>query len=133
MATLEITDRYPSHLDLIKTFDTDVEILLDVGDDDDQGDSRVLFRSGSRFGHLIFGWASCSGCDALATTDGSIAELTTLRDNMLTSVHWEDAAEDMARYLAEKDWALDRVYALEPTLFYVTRAIEILGEYPRQA
>ena len=32
------------------------DICLQVDDDNYQGDSRVLFRSGNRWGILIFGW-----------------------------------------------------------------------------
>ena len=43
----------------------DAEIVLAADDQDYQGDSYVLYRRGDSFGVLIFGWGSCSGCDAL--------------------------------------------------------------------
>ena len=41
-----------------------VENLLQVDDNDYQGDSRILVRDYHRYGLLLFGWGSCSGCDA---------------------------------------------------------------------
>lgn len=40
-------------------------IILQVDDNDYQGDSRLLYREDDRIGFLQFGWGSCSGCDSL--------------------------------------------------------------------
>ena len=44
---------------LLESFEYD--ILLQIDDNDYQGDSRLLFKDGDRFGILTFGWGSCSG------------------------------------------------------------------------
>jgi len=44
-------------------------IILRVDDTDYQGDSRVLYEEGERYGYLNFGWGSCSGCDSLQACD----------------------------------------------------------------
>ena len=55
------------------------EILLQVDDKDYQGDSRLLFRDVSRYGILIFGWGSCSGCDSLQACE-SLEDVEKLRN-----------------------------------------------------
>lgn len=60
-----------------------------------QGDSYALLRDGARVGFLVFGWGSCSGCDALQDCD-SVAELEVLRGTLLASVRWGSAAQTAA-------------------------------------
>lgn len=82
----------------------EVESLVEVSDDDYQGDTRLLLRDGSRYGLLTFGWGSCSGCDALQDCR-TIGEATQLRDELWSQVHWEPDAASMAAYFKAKDWA----------------------------
>lgn len=63
------------------------EVVVQVDDDDYQGDSRLLYRRGEEFGFLIFGWGSCSGCDALQAAD-TAQEVQALADGMEASVEW---------------------------------------------
>ena len=41
------------------------KVAIQVDDDAYQGDSRLLYDENGKIGVLIFGWGSCSGCDAL--------------------------------------------------------------------
>lgn len=52
-------------------------ILVQVDDQDYQGDSRILYENNGQYGYLKFGWGSCSGCDALQGCD-SVLELDEL-------------------------------------------------------
>ncbi len=63
------------------------EILIQEDDDDYQGDSYVLYKDGSRYGLLIFGWGSCSGCDALQACN-SIKEVQELMDSLYSDIEW---------------------------------------------
>jgi hypothetical protein len=124
---LPITDQYPaSYNELVHTFPA--SILLDVSDDDYQGETRLLIRDENRFGYLRFGWGSCSGCDALQAADGSIAELTELRDQLAREVHWEDDAYSLAHWMAYRDWGLTE-WPDPATHGFVVRSLEILAEH----
>lgn len=99
-----IVDLYPSHEDLVASFD--VEVLLTEYLGSYEGDFFAVLRDGGKFGLLIFGYGSCSGCDALEASSGSLTALTDLRDDMWSSITWRSRSE-MALYLAEKDFKLE--------------------------
>jgi hypothetical protein len=117
----------PSYTDLIDSME--VENLLQVDDDDYQGDSRVLLRDGDRYGLLTFGWGSRSGCDALQAAEGNDTEVRELRDDLWRAIHWEDSAAALLTYIARtrwltyiegKDWSLD--YSHDPEFLTQVRA-----------
>lgn len=83
----------------------DAEIVLAADDQDYQGDSYVLYRRGDSFGVLIFGWGSCSGCDALQACN-TYKELDQLRNNLYDSIGW-DTAKNIQKYFNEHDWEGD--------------------------
>lgn len=93
---------------LIDSFEVDV--VLSEHDDDYQGDSYYLLRDAAgRYGYLIFGWGSCSGCDAYegAQDDVHYGEnpnaLTELRDELWESVSWFSSLDDLRDYLEKDD------------------------------
>jgi hypothetical protein len=101
-----IPDRLPvSYDDLIDSLD--VRVVLRVDDNDYQGDTRMLLTDGQRFGILIFGWGSCSGCDAFEAAEGDLAALVVLQQQLWNDVHWEPSAADLLAYVNGKDWGLD--------------------------
>lgn len=100
------------------------DILLQVDDKDYQGDSRVLFKDGDRYGVLVFGWGSCSGCDRLLGCD-SYKEIDELRDSLDSGIQWGSLAETIA-YLQEHDWAGDYCWNEPETKTFVEKAIELL-------
>src|SRR4029078_11844002 len=56
------------------------QIVVEVSDNDSQGDTRYLLRGpDARWGVLVNGWGSCSGCDALQAC-GSYEALDGLRE-----------------------------------------------------
>lgn len=76
------------------------EILVKIDDDDYQGDSRILYRNGSRYGVLVFGWGSCSGCDSLQAC-GTHGEIGQLIKRLGSDVKWFESLEDAKRYVAD--------------------------------
>ena len=100
----KIVDQYPSYETLIESFG--VEIVADFHDADYQGDSYYLLQNGNEYGILIFGWGSCSGCDALEGSYGSTEDLTALRDELWESVVWRSRAS-MKDYVSAKDFKLE--------------------------
>lgn len=121
MNVLPVQDYY-SYDDLIESLGH--EVILKVEDNDYQGDTRVLLRDGQRYGVLIFGWGSCSGCDALESAGSNHAEVTELRDGMVRDIHWEDSREAMHRYLSTKDWGLEYAWHSAETQEFVAKALE---------
>lgn len=81
------------------------------------GDSVVLYQkylpTGPGWGFLVFGWGSCSGCDALQGCD-SYQELETLREKLAGEIKWGTAEEIIAHidtreaanpyYISEETW-----------------------------
>lgn len=98
------------------------EVLLQVDDDGYHGDSRLLIRKGSQIGLLIFGWGSCSGCDALQSCV-NYEDLAWLFAELEQSIRWDDAAGMLAFFRAH-DWAGD--YSHDPS--FVAHGIELLAE-----
>ena len=89
----------PSYDELIASFETPV--LFSEHDDDYQGDSFYLLTNGREFGILVFGWGSCSGCDALEGCD-SEQEVIELRNDLWNSITWR-SEEEMIEYLRNHD------------------------------
>jgi len=87
---------------LIESFGT---VLLQVDDDSYQGDSRVLLRRGDEYGILIFGWGSCTGCDALQGCN-SYEDLEELRASLEADIKWMSARR-LLSYIRKHDWAGD--------------------------
>ena len=102
-------------------------ILLKVDDKDYQGDSRVLFRDGNRYGFLIFGWGSCSGCDALQACD-TFEEAEQLRNRLVHDTEWYDSKENCLRRINTKDWELDHSWHAEETKEFITKAKALLSK-----
>ena len=75
-----------------------------------QGDYEALLRDkDGRYGIVVFGYGSCSGCDALQAVepwgdDGDWTAVIELRDSLARDVRWFDTATDAATWI---DTALD--------------------------
>ena len=82
------------------------EILLKVDDEDYQGDSRLILKNQSSYGILIFGWGSCSGCDALQGCK-NYQDVEDLRNELNQSIKWLDSASECIKYIKAHDWKMD--------------------------
>lgn len=97
-------------------------ILIQVDDDDYQGDSRVLLEKDGKYGLLIFGWGSCSGCDALQACE-NMHDIQILIDNLSDSVKWFDSLLSLKRYINEKDWELEYSWHARETREFIESAL----------
>lgn len=105
-------ERYYNYNNLIDSFELDE--VFEVEDDDYQGSSYYLFRNEDKYGILIFGWGSCSGCDALEGIQSDnwkdstklVEELTEFRDDLYSSITWR-SRDEMVLYVLEKDFGLE--------------------------
>lgn len=100
------------------------EILLQVDDQDYSGDSRVLFRDGDRYGVLVFGWGSCSVCDALQACS-SYEEIDELRQELHRRIRW-GSREEILHYLETHDWEGDWCWHAPETRQFLEQAKELL-------
>lgn len=100
------------------------KILLQIDDHDYQGDSRLLFQNGDQYGYLIFGWGSCSGCDALQGAQ-SYLELEHLRLYLYENIQW-DTKENLFQYIKNKDWELEWSWHSAETQKFINEALKLL-------
>ena len=78
------------------------KIEIRVDQNDYQGDSFVYYRDGNSHGILIFGWGSCSGCDALQGC-GNESELDELIESMEKDIRWF-TAQELYEWLNDEDY-----------------------------
>jgi len=104
------------------------DILLQVDDSDYQGDSRILYRDGNRYGLLIFGWGSCSGCDALQSCN-SIQDVENLQKELFEKIKWFDPVGECLWYFNTHDWDGDYSTNDIETKEFVEKAKVLLMEH----
>lgn len=102
------------------------KIAIQVDDDDYQGDSRLLYDENGKIGVLIFGWGSCSGCDALQAC-GSLGEVQELCDSLQEDIKWFDDKAQALEYFANHDWQGDYSWHQMETKKFINKCIEYLS------
>lgn len=108
-----------SYQALIDTMEFD-DVLVEESDDDYQGDTYMLVDKLGRYGFLLFGWGSCSGCDA-AQAVSSQAEANELRNQLYSDVKWFDTAREMIAWFEGGDHKL-KFYGHDDTFEKFTAA-----------
>lgn len=98
-----------------------------VSDNYYQGDTRVLYDNNGKIGHLIFGWGSCSGCDALQACF-DYEELQELCNKLENDIKWFANAKEALCWFENRDWALQWEWNEDETKEYIQKAIEYLSE-----
>jgi len=98
------------------------KILIQVDDDDYQGDSRVLLYNDGKYGILIFGFGSCSGCDALQSCQNT-DEIDELMQNMYNDIHWFDDLESCKKWVRERDWELQHSWHCDETKDFIQQVL----------
>jgi len=85
------------------------DVICKASSGDWQGDSWYLFKYNNMYGYLVFGWGSCSGCDALqgCTNVGDVEELLI---HLNDSIIWKKE-EEMLEYFKTKDWSVEFFYS----------------------
>lgn len=84
-------------------------IVFQFNDSDYQGDSFLLYRKDEKYGILIFGWGSCSGCDALQACT-SFEDVDDLINELKDSIAWFSNKEMLCEYVKNKDWEAEYYY-----------------------
>lgn len=101
-------------------------IVIQVDDIDYQGDSRLLYDEDGKIGILIFGWGSCSGCDALQACD-TFEELQELCDTLQNNIKWFDDKKQALEWFNTHDWQGDYSWCAEETKEFVNKCIDYLS------
>ena len=102
------------------------KIAIQVDDDDYQGDSRLLYDENGKIGVLIFGWGSCSGCDALQAC-GSLEEVQELCDELQEDIKWFEDKTQALEYFTNHDWQGDYSWHSTETKEFINKCIEYLS------
>ena len=94
---------------------------------DYQGDTWVLYDNNGKIGYLVFGWGSCSGCDAL---QGCVDfdELQDLCDRLEDGIMWFDNAAKALDWFEAHDWEGDWSWYYEECKDFVRKVFEYLNE-----
>ena len=74
------------------------EILVQVDEDNYQGDTFVVIKSDNKFGYLVFGWGSCSGCDRLQACN-TYEEIQELMDSLYNDIKWFESLNSLKEYI----------------------------------
>lgn len=77
------------------------QVLVQVDDNDYQGDTRVAYFKDGKYGFLNFGWGSCSGCDALQACN-SREETAELIEETERSIIWFDTLDELKAYITDE-------------------------------
>ena len=88
------------------------KVVIQIDDKNYSGDSRILYDNDTRYGEtrtigiLIFGWGSCSGCDALQACN-SYAEVDKLIAELRNKILWFPDHATALAYATTHDWKGD--------------------------
>ena len=102
------------------------KVVIQVDDDDYQGDSRLLYDENGEIGVLIFGWGSCCGCDALQACD-SLEEVQELCDSLQEDIKWFDDKKQALEYFTNHDWQGDYSWHQTETKEFINKCIKYLS------
>ena len=108
---------------LLSSFGT---IAIQIEDHGWQGDSRILYDEDGSIGFLMFGWGSCSGCDAFYACD-TFKEAKKFRDTLCKSIKWFDSKKRALEWFKTHDWEGDYSGRDENTELFVKLCIEYLS------
>ena len=98
------------------------EILIQIDDKDYQGDSRVLLKNNNKYGILLFGWGSCSGCDSLQGCN-SYEEIDDLIKDLYNDIIWFESLEDCKNWVKNRDWELQYSYHCDETKEFIEKVV----------
>lgn len=101
-------------------------IAIQVDDNDYQGDTRVLYDNDGKIGVLIFGWGSCSGCDALQACE-NMEEVQELCNSLQDDIKWFDSKEEALEWANEKDWAAEWFWHVDEGREFVKKIKDYLS------
>lgn len=106
------------------------KVLVQVESQGYQGDTYAVIEKGKQFGLLVFGWGSCSGCDALQGC-GSYAEVDTLIENLEAGIVWRGSLPALFSYMIDSDRDTSFYYHTEEWLPFLEKTFALVVEHIR--
>lgn len=100
-------------------------ILIQVDDEDYQGDTRALVQHEGKYGWVQFGWGSCSYCDSLQACD-NMQDIQDVIDSIVSGTKWFDSAEECLEFFKNHDWEGDYSWYQAEQRDFVEQVIEYL-------
>jgi len=94
-----VGDYYP----IIKSFGN---ILFSEDTGGWSGETFVFYKLKKGYGFLVYGWGSCSYCDALQRC-GSVEDVQELMDALSDSMKRFKSLKAIKKYVAEKNWEIE--------------------------
>lgn len=79
------------------------DIIIQIDDNNHQGDSRILYFINKSYYYLQFGWGSCRGCDALRAC-ATWTDIEDLIYYLKDQIKYLGSIIDVAVYFNEKNW-----------------------------
>lgn len=76
------------------------EPLVNVTGGSYQGDYYILLKNESRYGFVVIGYGSCSGCDALQSCH-SYEAVQELINEITANVKWFDSLQETKAYISD--------------------------------
>ena len=116
-------DYFDNYQPMLKEFG---EIAVQVDDVGYEGDSRILYKKGTKYGWLQFGWGSCCGCDALQACE-TIQDVQLLMDELYNSIIWFDTANECLEFFTTHNWETDYSYSCEEQKEFVKKVCIFLS------
>ena len=93
-----------------------------------QGDTFAIIQRGGAYGFVVFGWGSCSGCDALEAAHSDIAMATQLRDELYDSARWFSSLENFLHWQKSERGTGNLWYANNAAFHSLVREIRFVLE-----
>ena len=83
---------------------------------------NILYEKDGKYGYLIFGWGSCSGCDGLQACE-NIKDIQSLMDGIESDIKWFDSLGELKQYFKDKDWKLEFTWHSNETKEFIDKVI----------
>lgn len=122
-----------NYVKALKALDVNVLVGMDLNDDY-QGDWVGLVQAGQysdRYGLLVIGYGSCSGCDAWEAAENITEKLDVLRD-VINRGKWFDSFDDAKAYIADQHERRQDWYPHEDNWPKFIAAVATTGEYDQE-
>lgn len=114
-------DEYIEYEDVVSCFGN---IVIKVNDDSYSGDERYLLEKDGKYGYIIIGFGSCTGCDWLLGCDTE-QEKESLIFDIKNDIKWFDNLSDLQRYFSKKDWELEYSWHADETKDFINKVINL--------
>jgi hypothetical protein len=110
---------YADYNDVVSCFGT---IVMELNDDDYQGDERYLLEKNGKYGYTIIGFGSCSGCDWLQGCSTKEEKIDLILE-IERDIKWFKSLDDIKKYFKEKDWELEYSWHQKETKEFINKVL----------